>query len=287
MKGNGLQVAEDEVGGRKLGGTPAKRAVRILIYLSVFLLALLTVACDDDYPGMTSEEMQSDPMPEFDDAAFAGLWLNDGQYVSFERTEHGVYLLHPPVKKDGEADEPIPFRLKRAGELLIMEYSEETEVGKVYRPCWVGVEENAMDLHCLLGSKLPEFGIEFETRKNGDEEVKLVRAPQERLRALYQEQMRNEKVFENTLHMTRPQPARVARLKQRAMKGSAEAQEQLAEVYKSGEITARDEAEALKWAQRAAEAGRASGEVLYGDLLVAKAGNGGDALESGSKDPLE
>ena len=63
------------------------------------------------------------------------------------RVEHGVYLLHPPVKKDGEAEEPIPFRLKRAGELLIMEYSEETEVGKVFRPCWVGVEENAIDLH--------------------------------------------------------------------------------------------------------------------------------------------
>src|SRR5512141_3139182 len=122
MKGNGLRAPGNEASGRELGTAPANRAVRAVIYVAVFLLALLTVACDDDYPGMTSEEMQSDPMPEFDDAAFAGLWLSNGEYVSFERTEHGVYLLHPPVKKDGEAEEPIPFRLKRAGELLIMEY---------------------------------------------------------------------------------------------------------------------------------------------------------------------
>ena len=283
MKGNGLQVVEGAHSDRELGGAPANRAIRILIYLAVFLLALATVACDDDFPGLTSEEMQSDPMPDFDDAAFAGLWLSDGEYISFERAEHGLYLLHPPAKKDGsEPEKAIPFRLKRAGNLLMMEYWEETENGKVYRPCWVGVEENALELHCLIGSKLPELGIEFETRKSGDSEVKLIRASQERLKQLYQEQMRNEKVFENTLHMTRPQPARVSRLKQRAMKGSAEAQEQLAEIYDSGEITARDEAEALKWAQRAAESGRASGEVLYGDLLLVKARKGGNDLETGN-----
>jgi TPR repeat protein len=278
-----LQMEIESGADRKPGTVPAFLAMRAVGCLVLLVFVLATVGCKDDLPGVTAEEMQSDPMPEFDDAAFAGVWLSDGEYVNFERKEHGFYLLHSPAKKDGgEEEEPIPFRLKRAGNLLILEYWAETGAGKAYRPCWVGVDENAMELHCLLGEKLPQFGIEFETRKAGDDEIVFIRAPQERLKQLYQEQMLNEKVFEKTLCMTRPQPARVARLTKRAMKGNAEAQETLAQVYRAGEIVATDDEEARKWAQKAAESGRPSGEVLYADLLVEQARKSQDSLEGGN-----
>jgi TPR repeat protein len=262
---------------------PGVLAVKALIYVLVFLLVLVMVGCDDGAPGLTAEEMQSDPLPEFDDAAFAGVWLSDGEYVNFERKEHGLYLLDSVEKKDGEKEEPpIPFRLKRAGDLLILEYWLETESGNLYRPCWIGIAENAMEFHCLVGTKLAEMGIEFETRKTGDGEVQVIRGPQERLKQIYQEQALNEKVFETTFHMTRPQPARVARLKKRAMKGDAEAQEMLAEAYKKGEIVATDNEEATKWAQKAAESGRPSGQVLYGDLLVERSRGNQNTVESGN-----
>jgi TPR repeat protein len=282
MNQKSLQTAIEIGTGRKLGTAPAFLAMRAAGCLLLLVLVLATVGCKDDLPGVTAEEMQSDPMPEFDDAAFSGVWLTDGEYVNFERKEHGFYLLHSAAKKDGgeEEEEPIPFRLKRAGNLLILEYWEETAAGKAYRPCWVGVDENALELHCLVGEKLPQMGIEFETRKAGDDEFKFIRASQERLKQLYQEQMLNEKVFEKTLRMTRPQPARVARMTKRAMKGNGEAQEMLAQVYRAGEIVGADGEEALKWAQKAAESGRPSGEVLYADLLVEQARKNQNSLEA-------
>ncbi len=283
MNHNDLIDKDGQKRDRKSGRVPKVRAVRLLGLCVAAVLTLATVACDDGYPGLTSEELQSDPLPEFNDAAFAGVWLSDGEYVSFEVKDHGVYLLHPPEKENGEeSDEAIPFQLKRAGNLLMMEYSVQTDGGKVFRPCWVNVQQQALELYCLRGDNLSELGMEFETRKSGEDELNIIRASQDVLKRLYNEQALNKKYFEPFLRMTRPQPERVARLKRRAMRGSGEAQEMLAEVYRAGEIVATDKDEARNWARRAAESGRASGQVLYGDLLVDQANSILNELEKES-----
>ncbi|HEX6881472.1 MAG TPA: tetratricopeptide repeat protein, partial [Terriglobales bacterium] len=278
-----LTNAESQKQDRKPGGMPKIWAVRLFGLCLLASVVLATVACDDGYPGLTSEELRSDPLPEFNDAAFVGLWLSDGEYVSFEVKDHGVYLLHPPEKENGEEpEEAIPFQLKRAGDLLMMEYSVQTDGGKVFRPCWVNVQQQALELYCLRGNNLAELGIEFETRKSGEDEVNVIRASQDDLKRLYNEQALNKKFFEPFLRMTRPQPERVARLKRRAMRGSGEAQEMLAEAYRAGEIVATDKEEARNWACRAAESGRSSGQVLYADLLVEQANANLNELEKES-----
>ena len=123
-------------------------------------------------------------------------------------------------------------------------------------------------MFCLNAEELPKMGFEFETRKLGDDEVKLIRASQEQLKQMYNQQALNRKVFEPTFRFTRPQPQRIARLKSKALRGNAQAQQMLAEQFRLGEIVAKDMDEAMSWAQKAAESGSPSGQVLYGDLLL-------------------
>jgi TPR repeat protein len=269
MRHNHLQSSRRAADDRKAGSMPPIWALRVCAYVALLACALFTLGCKDEYPGLTAEELQSDTLPDFDDATFTGTWIMDGDYVSFELEEHGSYLLRSLKNGDGEEkDEPIPFKLKRTGELLMMEYSLETDSGHVYRPCVIAIRVQAMELDCLIFGKLLEMGAEFETQKAGNEEWKVIREPQEGLRQFYREQANNPKVFEPSLRMTRPQPARMARWKRQALRGNAEVQERLATAYQKGEIVARDKDEAAKWARKAAESGRASAQVLYGDLLT-------------------
>lgn len=276
-----LHPQETQAAGHKPGTTPKIRAARLLGFVVLLACALFTVGCEDEYPGLTAEELQSDSMPEFDDAAFAGTWISEGEYVSFEVKEHGVYLLKPAGKQnDGAPEDPIPFRLKRAGDALIMEYTVEMDGENVYRPCVVAVDQEALELRCLVAETLAKIGVEFESRKSGEEETKIIRAPQERLKQIYSDQMNNPKIFQTQMRMTRPQPARIARWKRKAVRGDAEAQELLARAFEKGEIVARNYDEAIEWAQRAAESRRPSGEVLYGDLLVTQSQSSRNMLES-------
>jgi TPR repeat protein len=253
---------------RKSGSVPANWAVRTLGCVILLACVLVTLGCKDEYPGLTAEELQSDSLPEFDDATFAGTWISEGEYVLFEVKEHGFYLLRSPEdENDEEKEEPIPFRLKRTGDLLILEYSMETDSGHVYRPCVISIKEQAMELDCLVADELFKMGVEFETQKAGSDELKVIRESQKRLKEFYREQANNPKVFEPTIRMTRPQPARMARLGKQALRGSSEAQEMLARAYQAGEIVARNREEASKWARKAAEAERPSAQVLYGDIL--------------------
>lgn len=252
------------------GVLPKSWAVRALVALLLAGLVLMQSGCEGDDPGLTADPLQSDSLPEFSDVAFEGVWLIDGEYAAFETKHHGEYLLAPVNKPDSSDsdDEPIPFRLKRAGDLLIMEYTVKVETAEFYRPCWINVNKDALEMYCLNAEELPKMGFEFETRKLGDGEVKLIRASQQQLKQMYNEQAMNRQVFEPTYRFTRPQPQRIARLKIKALRGNGQAQQMLAEQYRLGEIVAKDMDEAMYWAQKAAESGLPSGQVLYADLLL-------------------
>lgn len=239
------------------------RARHLLVGMVLAVFLLLMSGCDA--PGVTDEELDSDPMPEFEDSVVSGSWLLEGKLVTFETKVNGVYLL-----RDADEEESV-FKLKRAGTLLMMEYAIKSPSGlPLYRPCWVGVNESAMELHCLQSGELAKFDIRIEERAYDDETIGVITDTQERLKQFYQEQANNQQVFELTMRLTRPQPARVQRLRTKAQRGDAQAQELLAQALIAGEIVEKDEDEAIEWARKSADTGRASAQVLCGRFLMDK-----------------
>ncbi len=246
---------------KKHAGLPKKWAVKCWLMLCLLAATVFTPGCDS--PGFTKEELDSDPLPEFDDGLIAGQWLSEGELVNFEVVDHGIYLL-----KGGEDDdEVVKFQLKRVENLLIMEYGEERSGTRYFRPCVIDTSDNGLDFRCLQSDILDKVGLRLESVNWDNSEFKIVADTQDRVRQVYTEQANNSKLFAPTLRLTRPQPDVVLRARRAAVAGDAEAQEQLARYLMEGEIVERDREEALEWASKAASSGRPSAQVLYGDML--------------------
>src|SRR5512146_3268015 len=113
MRISRLAKTDSDSSARNAGTPPRIWAELLLVPVIVASLLMLMVGCDA--PGLTDEELESDPMPEFEDSAISGNWLLEGKLVSFEIKVHGVYLFRE------SNDEDVMFKLKRAGDLLMME----------------------------------------------------------------------------------------------------------------------------------------------------------------------